>query len=348
MGDDRVVVSPSRNRQIVLAARPVGLPKPADFRLVEAPVPEPGPGEMLVRGLYLSLDPYMRGRMSDARSYARPVAIGEVMVGAVVGEVVRSGHPDFAEGDVVEERLGWQEYGISRGRDTRKIDPSLGPVSTALGVLGMPGLTAYFGLLEVGQPRPGETVVVSAASGAVGAAVGQIARIAGCRVVGLAGSQAKVNYLVSELGFDAGIDYKSADLDAALADACPRGVDVYFDNVGGSITEAVTRHVNLFARIAVCGLISQYNLEKPELAPRNERFVLVNRVRVQGFIVSDFYARRDEALRHLAEWVRQGRLRYREDVVDGLENAPAAFVGMLQGKNFGKQLVRLAEPRTLR
>jgi NADPH-dependent curcumin reductase CurA len=206
----------------------------------------------------------------------------------------------------------------------------------------MPGLTAYFGLLEVGQPRPGETVVVSAASGAVGAAVGQIAKIAGCRVVGLAGSRAKVDYLVSELRFDAGIDYKTADLDAALADACPRGVDVYFDNVGGRITEAVTRHVNAFARIAVCGLISQYNLETPELAPRNERFVLVNRVRVQGFIVSDFYARRDEALRHLAEWVRQGRLRYREDVADGLENAPAAFIGMLQGHNFGKQLVRLA------
>ncbi len=335
----------SRNRQVVLAARPVGLPKPSDFRLVETPVPEPGPGEMLVRALYLSLDPYMRGRMSDARSYARPVAIGEVMVGAAVGEVVRSSHPDFTEGDVVEERLGWQEYGLSRGREARKIDPSLGPISTALGVLGMPGLTAYFGLLEVGQPRPGETVVVSAASGAVGAVVGQIAKIAGCRVVGLAGSKAKVDYLVSELRFDAGVDYKTADLDAALADACPGGVNVYFDNVGGRITEAVSRHVNPFARIAVCGLVSQYNLEKPELAPRNERFVLVNRVRVQGFIVSDFYARRDEALRHLAEWVRQGRLLYREDVVDGLENATAAFIGMLQGKNFGKQLVRLAAPR---
>ncbi len=334
-----------KNRQIVLAARPAGLPRPSDFRLVETPIPEPGPGEMLVRALYLSLDPYMRGRMSDARSYARPVGIGEVMVGAVVGEVVRSNHPDFAVGDVVEERLGWQEYGISRGREARRIDPSLAPISTALGILGMPGLTAYFGLLEVGQPRPGETVVVSAASGAVGAVVGQIAKIAGCRVVGLAGSKAKVDYLVGELGFDAGIDYKTADLDAALAAACPRGIDVYFDNVGGPITEAVSRRVNPFARFAVCGLISQYNLEKPELAPRNERFVLVNRVRVQGFIVSDFYARRDDALRHLAEWVRQGRLKYREDIVDGLENAPAAFVGMLQGKNFGKQLVRLAAPR---
>lgn len=332
----------SRNRRIVLAARPVGLPKPEDFRLVEAPVPEPGPGEMLVRARWLSLDPYMRGRMSDAPSYARPVAVGEVMVGAVVGEVVRSQHPDFAVGDVVEERLGWQEYAVSRGREARKVDPTLAPISTALGILGMPGLTAYFGLLEVGRPRPGETVVVSAAAGAVGAVVGQIAKIAGCRVVGLAGSKAKVDYLVGELGFDAGIDYKTADLHTALAAACPRGVDVYFDNVGGRITEAVSRHVNPFARFAVCGLISQYNLEKPDLAPRNERFVLVNRVRIQGFIVSDFYARRDEALRQLAEWVRQGRLTYREDVVDGLENAPAAFIGMLQGKNFGKQLVRLA------
>ncbi len=322
-------MSRTTNRQIVLAARPVGLPKPEDFRLVEAPVPEPGPGEMLVRARWLSLDPYMRGRMSDAPSYARPVAIGEVMVGAVVGEVVRSSHPDFAAGDVVEERLGWQEYAISRGREARKIDPTLAPISTALGILGMPGLTAYFGLLEVGRPRPGETVVVSAAAGAVGAVVGQIAKLGGCRAVGLAGSKAKV-------------DYKTADLHAALAAACPRGIDVYFDNVGGRITEAVSRHVNPFARVAVCGLISQYNLEKPELAPRSERFVLVNRVRIQGFIVSDFYARRDEALRQLAEWLRQGRLKYREDVVDGLPKAPAAFIGMLQGKNFGKQLVRLA------
>jgi hypothetical protein len=333
----------SRNRQIVLAARPVGLPKPSDFRLVETPIPEPGPGEMLVRARYLSLDPYMRGRMSEAPSYARPVAIGEVMVGAVVGDVVRSRHPDFAEGDVVEERLGWQEYGLSRGREARKVDPRLAPISTALGVLGMPGLTAYFGLLDVGRPRPGETVVVSAAAGAVGAVVGQIARLGGCRAVGVAGSRAKIDYVVRDLGFDAGIDYREAsDLDRALADACPRGVDVYFDNVGGRIAEAVSRHVNLFARIAVCGLVSQYNLAQPEVAPRNERFVLVNRVRVQGFIVSDFYQRRDEGLRQLAEWLREGKLRYREDIVDGLENAPPAFIGMLQGRNLGKQLVRLA------
>ncbi len=339
-------MTPPRNRQIVLAARPVGLPKPSDFRLVETPIPEPGPGEFLVRARYLSLDPYMRGRMSEAPSYARSLAIGEVMVGAIVGEVVRSHHPDFAAGDVIEERLGWQEYAVSRGTEARKIDPSLAPISTALGVLGMPGLTAYFGLLEVGQPKPGETVVVSAAAGAVGAIVGQIAKLGGCRAVGLAGSKEKVEYIVRELGFDAGIDYKSAaDLDAALAEACPRGIDVYFDNVGGRIAEAVSRHVNPFARFAVCGLISQYNLEKPELAPRNERFVLVNRVRVQGFIVWDFAARREPALRQLAEWLRQGKLKYREAIVDGLENAPAAFLGMLQGKNVGKQLVRIAPDR---
>jgi NADPH-dependent curcumin reductase CurA len=331
-----------RNRQILLAARPVGLPKPSDFRLVETPVPEPGPGQFLIRGRYLSLDPYMRGRMSDAPSYARPVEIGEVMTGAVVGDIVRSNHPDFAVGQVVEDRVGWQEYGLSSGREARRIDPRLAPISTALGVLGMPGLTAYFGLLEVGQPRPGETVVVSAASGAVGAIVGQIAKLGGCRTVGIAGSKAKVAYVVEELGFDAGVDYRGQDLDAALRAACPRGVDVYFDNVGGSITDAVTRLVNPFARIAVCGLISQYNLEQREVAPRNERFVLVNRVRVQGFIVSDFYARRDAALARLAAWLRDGKLKYREDVADGLDQAPAAFIGMLQGKNFGKQLVRLA------
>jgi NADPH-dependent curcumin reductase CurA len=331
-----------RNRRILLAARPVGLPRPTDFRLVDEPIPEPGPGQFLVRGRYLSLDPYMRGRMSDAPSYARPVQVGEVMTGAVVGEIVRSQHPGFAVGELVEDRVGWQEYGLSDGREARRVDPALGPISTALGVLGMPGLTAYFGLLEVGQPRPGETVVVSAASGAVGAVVGQIAKLAGCRAVGIAGGPAKVDYVVKELGFDAAIDYKAgADLGPALRAACPRGIDVYFDNVGGRITEAVSRQVNLFARIAVCGLISQYNLEAPEVAPRNERFVLMNRVRIQGFIVSDFYGRREPALRQLAEWVREGKLKYREDVVDGLENAPAAFIGMLQGKNFGKQLVRL-------
>ena len=333
---------PATHRQILLAARPSGYPGDDDFRIVESPVPEPGPGEFLVRVVYLSLDPYMRGRMSDARSYVPPVAVGDVMEGGIVGEVVRSNHPGFAVGDVVEGRLGWQEYALSSGKGVRRIDPTLAPISTALGVLGMPGLTAYFGLLDVGQPKAGETVVVSAASGAVGGLVGQIAKLQGCRAVGMAGTDAKVRYLTEELGYDAGINYRTApNLDAALQAACPGGIDVYFDNVGGRITEAVSRHVNMFARFAVCGLISQYNLTEPELAPRNERFVLVNRVRIQGFLVFDFAARYKEALAQLAEWLRQGRLRYREDIVEGLDRAPRALTDLLQGRNFGKMLVRV-------
>ncbi len=341
---------PTTHRQVRLAARPVGYPTERDFRLVESPVPEPGAAEFLVRVVYLSLDPYMRGRMSDARSYVPPVALGDVMEGGTVGEVVRSNHPGFAVGDVVEGRLGWQEYAVSAGKGVRKIDPTVAPISTALGVLGMPGLTAYFGLLEVGQPKPGETVVVSAASGAVGGLVGQIAKLKGCRAVGLAGSDAKVDYITRELGYDAGINYRTApDLDAALRAACPSGIDVYFDNVGGRVTEAVSRHVNLFARVAVCGLLSQYNLTEPELAPRNERFVLVNRVRIQGFLVFDFAARYKEGLAQLTDWVRQGKLKYREDVVDGLERAPGALSGLLQGKNFGKMVVRIGpEPAAAR
>jgi NADPH-dependent curcumin reductase CurA len=340
---------PATQRQIRLVARPVGYPKASDFRLTEAPVPEPGANEFLVRVIYLSLDPYMRGRMSDARSYVPPVALGDVMEAGVVGEVVRSNHAGFAVGDVVEGRLGWQEYGVSAGKGVRRIDPTIAPISTALGVLGMPGLTAYFGLLDVGQPKSGETVVVSAASGAVGGLVGQIAKLKGCRAVGLAGSDAKVDYLVRQLGYDAGINYRAeANLDAALKAACPSGIDVYFDNVGGRITEAVTRHVNLFARIAVCGLMSQYNLTEPEVAPRNERFILVNRVRIQGFIVLDFAARYKEGLAQLSAWLREGKLGYREDVVEGLERAPEALIGLLQGKNFGKMLVRVGpEPVSL-
>jgi NADPH-dependent curcumin reductase CurA len=335
-------VIPSTHRQVRLASRPTGYPSASDFRIVDASVPEPGTGELLVRVVYLSLDPYMRGRMSDARSYVPPVALGDVMEGGAVGEVVRSNHPGFGAGDVVEGRFGWQEYAVSGGKGVRKVDPAAGPISTALGVLGMPGLTAYFGLLEIGQPKAGETVVVSAASGAVGGLVGQIAKLKGCRAVGLAGSDAKVDYLRRELGYDAGINYRTApDLDEALRAACPSGVDVYFDNVGGRIAEAVSRHVNPFARIAVCGLISQYNLTEPELAPRNERFVLVNRVRIQGFLVFDFAARYKEGLAQLTEWVRQGRLKYKEHVVDGLDRAPDALLDLLQGRNFGKMLVRV-------
>ena len=334
----------NQNRKIVLAARPSGLPAEGDFRLVEEAMPEPGAGEVLVRGVYLSLDPYMRGRLNDAPSYAPPVGLGEVMVGGAVGEVMRSEDPGFAPGDVVEGPLGWQEYGVATASALRKVDTGAAPISTAVGVLGMPGLTAYFGLTEICRPEAGNTVVVSAAAGAVGAVVGQIAKIKGCRAVGLAGSDAKVAYLTDELGFDAAINYKSVgDLDAALRQACPQGIDVYFDNVGGVVSDAVFRHLGLRARIAICGQISQYNLTEPDLGPRNLRFMLVNRARMEGFLVFDFAPRYGEGLTQLGAWIGDGRLKYKEDVVEGLENAPAAFLRLFTGENFGKQLVKLGD-----
>ncbi len=247
----------------------------------------------------------------------------------------------FSAGDIVEGRLGWRTHALARAEDVRKVDPALAPISTALGVLGMPGLTAYFGLLDVGRPVPGQTVVVSAASGAVGAVVGQIARIEGCRAVGIAGSDEKVAYVTGELGFDAGINYRTHDVDTALRDAAPDGVDVYFDNVGGPVTDAVFNHVNRRARIVICGQVSQYNLTEPDLGPRNLRFLIVHRARIEGFLVFDYQNRYDEGLAALAGWIADGRLKYREDITDGLENAPAAFRGMLEGRNFGKQLVRV-------
>jgi hypothetical protein len=332
------------NRQILLTARPDGLPKPTDFNLVEAPILEPGEGEMLLRTLYLSLDPYMRGRMRDAKSYAPPVPLDEVMVGGVVGEVMASRHPDYAVGDIVEGRTGWQEFGLSDGAGMRKVDPSLEPVSTALGVLGMPGLTAYFGLRDIGRVEAGDTVLVTAASGAVGAVVGQIAKIMGCYVVGVAGGPQKTAYILDELGFDAAIDYKSgADLDTAIATACPKGVDVYYDNVGGAISDVVLDHLARGARVAICGTISQTSLEEPELGPRVQGKLMTAWASMQAFNVFQFADRHDEARAQLAQWLADGKLKYREDVVDGLENAPAAFIGMLQGKNFGKLVVKVAE-----
>ena len=331
------------NRQVTLAARPEGYPKPGDFKLVEGQVPEPRHGQILVRTLWLSLDPYQRGRMSAARSYAASVDIGAPIIGGIVGRVERSENARFAAGDIVEGWLGWQDYALSDGHDLRKVDPALAPIQTALGVLGMPGMTAYFGLLEIGRPRPGDTVVVSAASGAVGSLVGQIAKLMGCRVVGTAGRDDKVDYLTKELGFDAAINYKTANLDDALAAACPDGVDVYFDNVGGDVTEAVMRNLARFARIAICGQISQYNLTQPDVGPRNLRFLLVKQARMEGFLVFRFADRYDEARARLARWIKDGRIKYREDVVEGLENAPAAFIGLMRGENFGKLLVRVAE-----
>ncbi len=334
----------TENRQILLTARPDGLPKLTDFKLVTSPVPEPGEGEMLVRTLYLSLDPYMRGRMRDERSYASPVELDEVMVGGVVGEVTASRHPDYSVGDMVEGRTGWQDFGLSDGSGMRKIDPTLAPVSTALGILGMPGLTAYFGLREIGRVKSGDTVLVTAASGAVGAVVGQIARIMGCRVIGIAGGPRKCAYILSELGFDAVIDYKSgADLDTAVATACPDGVDVYFDNVGGAISDVVLDHLARGARVAICGTISQTSLSEPELGPRVQGKLMTAWASMQAFNVFQFTDRHDEGRAQLARWLADGKLKYREDLVDGLENAPAAFIGMLRGENFGKLLVKVAQ-----
>ena len=335
------------NRRWLLASRPPGDFDERAFKLEEAPVPSPKDGEMLVRNIWLSLDPYMRGRMRDVKSYVPPVQLGAVMEGGTVGEVIESKNPAFKTGDIVEERLGWQEYAVSNGKGARKIDPALAPISTAVGILGMPGLTAYFGLLDVGAMKAGDNVVVSAATGAVGGPVGQIARIKGAkRIVGIAGGKAKCDYAVKELGYDACIDYQAMGRDTgklihALRAACPDGVDVYFDNVGSWITDAVLPLINFKARIAICGMIAEYNLEKPELAPRITRHLLVNSARMEGFIVLNFRHRAGEAFKEMGGWVKSGQLKYREDIVDGLENAPRALLRLFKGENFGKQLVRI-------
>jgi len=331
------------NRQIVLAARPEGLPKPSDFRLVESPVPEPAEGQFLVKTNYLSVDPYMRGRISEAKSYADPVKIGQVMVGGTVGTVVESRHPGYQVGDVVVGYWGWQEYAVSDGQGIETFDTSPAPMSTALGVLGMPGMTAYFGLLEIGKPKPGETVFVSGAAGAVGSLVGQIAKIKGCDVVGSAGSQQKVDYLLGELGFDAAFNYKDVkDYTAKLQEVCPKGIDVYFDNVGGELTDAVFGEINIHARIVVCGQISQYNATRPPRGPRLLWHLIVKRARAEGFMVLDFASRYQEGQRQMAQWIKEGKVRYQETIVDGLEYAPAAFIGLFHGENVGKQLVRVS------
>jgi NADPH-dependent curcumin reductase len=336
---------PDTARRIVLASRPVGEPKASDFRLEEFPVPTPGAGEMLLRTLWLSLDPYMRGRMSDAPSYAKPVGINEVMEGGTVSEVVVSNNPQFKAGDIVVDRTGWQTHSISKGAGLYKLDPKLAPVSTALGVLGMPGMTAYTGLLEIGQPKAGETVVVAAASGAVGAVVGQIARIKGARAVGIAGGPDKCRYVKDELGFDDGVDHRAKDFAEKLKAACPKGIDVYFENVGGAVFDAVLPLLNPFARIPVCGLIAHYNATElppgPNRLPVLMRNVLTKRLIIRGFIVTDFAAKHGDFLRDVSAWVKEGRIKYREDIVEGLENAPRALIGLLRGENFGKVVVRV-------
>jgi NADPH-dependent curcumin reductase CurA len=328
------------NRQIRLKKRPVGMPTPDDFEIVATSVPDLRDGDVLRKTIYLSLDPYMRGRMSDAPSYAKSVDIGGVMVGHTVSRVLESRHPGFQAGDLVAGYDGWQEAAVSNGNGLRRLDGSL-PATTALGVLGMPGLTAFVGLLDIGQPKSGETVVVSAAAGAVGSIVGQLAKIAGCLAVGVAGSAEKCRYVIDELGFDACVNYKTGNLADALAAACPQGIDVYFENVGGAVFGAVLRLLNTFARIPLCGLIADYNATQftgvPTLLP-----LLVSRVTMRGFIIGDHTDRFAAFLKEVEPLVRSGRIKYREDIVDGLAAAPSALIGLFEGKNFGKMIVRVA------
>jgi len=340
--------TPTRNRSIALQQRPHGAPDDDTFRLIEAPVPSPQDGQVLLRTLFLSLDPYMRGRISDAPSYAAPVEVGAVMVGGTVCRVEASRHPDYQAGDLVLAYSGWQDYALSDGTGLNKLDADGKQASLALGVLGMPGFTAYMGLLDIGQPQAGETVVVAAASGAVGSLVGQIARIKGARVVGIAGGEEKCRYVVDELGFDACIDHRAPDFAQQLAATCPAGIDVYFENVGGAVFDAVLPLLNTKARIPVCGLIADYNATGLPAGPDRlgllARTILTKRIRMQGFIIFDDYGHRfGEFHTQMRAWLQAGRIKYREDIVDGLENAPQAFQGLLEGKNFGKLVIRVAE-----
>jgi hypothetical protein len=328
------------NTQVLLASRPQGWVKESDFRIVENPIPQPKDGEILVKHLYLSLDPYMRGRMSDAKSYAANVAIGGVMVGEIVGEVTQSRHPDYRVGDLVVGRLGWQLYATSNGQGLRKIARGRVPLSAYLGVVGMPGATAWIGLYDIGEPKPGETVVVSAAAGAVGSLVGQLAKIRGCRTVGIAGGKPKCDHVVQELGFDACVDYKAGNVADDLAAATPDGIDVYFENVGGDVFKAVLPRLNPFARIPLCGLVAQYNDTEPRGMPDMRTF-LTKRIKLQGFICSDRMERWPEALAQIERWVIEGRIKFHETVAEGLASAPRAFIGMLKGENLGKQIVKL-------
>ncbi len=332
------------NQQIILVSRPKGMPTDEHFAIVETPVPQPKEGEVLVQTLYLSVDPYMRGRMSDRKSYVPPYELNGVVGGGAVGRVLQSKSPSYREGDIVLGNYGWQRYAVVPAAQLQKVNPELAPITTALGVLGMPGLTAYFGLLDIGQPKKGETVVVSGAAGAVGMTVGQIAKIKGCRVVGIAGSDEKTAYLVQELGFDAAINYKTtADLREALKAACPNGVDIYFDNVGGTISDAVMTLLNFQARIPLCGQIALYNLEKPDVGPRMQTQLLITSSLMKGFIVRDYASRFEEGVSQLAQWVREGRLKYKENIVEGFENTIKAFLGLFTGENLGKQLVKVAD-----
>ena len=335
------------NRRILLAARPEGVPQSNDFSMISEPIPDPGEGEIISRTIYLSLDPYMRGRMNAGKSYAAAVEIGETMCGGTVSQVLKSNNPEFARDDYILTYDGWQEYAVTNGKGVRKLDPTQAPISTALGVLGMPGMTAYMGLLEIGQPQSGETVVVAAASGPVGSTGGQIARLKGCRVVGIAGSRVKCEFAVNELGFDACVNYKDADFRDKLKAACADGIDVYFENVGGMVFEAIIPLLNFQSRIPVCGLIAHYNdtglPAGPNVLPKLMRVVLTQRVMIRGFIVSDFSNKQGGFLRDMSQWIADGKIKCREDIVEGLDNAVGAFQGLLEGNNFGKLLIQVSD-----
>ena len=338
------------NRRVTLAARPEGVPKDSDFQIVEEPVPVPGDEELLLRTIYLSLDPYMRGRISAARSYAASVEIGQTMVGATVSSVVASNHPKFEPGQLVLGYSGWQDYEISNGKGLTLLDPNTGSISTALGVMGMPGLTAYVGLLDIGQPKPGETVVVSSAAGAVGSVVGQIARLKGCRTVGVAGTADKCRYTIDEFRFDQCLNYNDDDFDEQLKNTCPDGIDVYFENVGGKVFDAACSLMNTAGRIPVCGMIARYNdtalPEGPDTLPRLMRAILTRRLLVQGFIVTDHGQRLGDFLKDMSGWLASGEIRYREHVTKGLENVVQAFRGLLAGDNTGKALILVSNDPT--
>ncbi len=330
------------NKKVVLKNRPDGFPKLDDFEILTEEIPSLNYGEVLVQILWLSLDPYMRGRMSEAKSYAAPIKIGEVITGGAVGKIIASKCPNIAEGDIVEGfTLGWQEYAIIKSSLVRKIDPTIAPIQTAVGVLGMPGMTAYFGLFEICRPIPGDNLVVSAASGAVGQLVGQLGKLAGCNVIGIAGNDKKCSYLKETLNFDNVINYKNDNVFKKIKEYCPEGVNVYFDNVGGIISDNVISNIAPFGRIGVCGVISQYNLTEMEKGARVQRAVLTNQASVEGFLVFRFEQKYPIARKRMANWLNQKKLIWKEDIVAGLENAPKAFIGLMNGKNFGKLLIKL-------
>ncbi len=339
--------TPTKNRRIVLAKRPQGEPTPADFRLEETPIPALKDGELVLQTMFLSLDPYMRGRMSEGPSYAASTGLNDVMIGGTVSRVVASRNPKFKDGDRVLSFSGWQEYQVSNGAGLNKLDPRIPRPSYALGVLGMPGLTAYVGFLDLGQPKTGETLAVAAATGAVGSVVGQIAKIKGLRAVGIAGGKEKCDYAVKELGFDACIDHRDANMPKLLKEACPKGIDVYFENVGGAVWDAVVPLLNTHSRIPLCGLIAQYNATSlppgPDRSSQLMGMFLVKQVKVQGFIISNYYNRLGAFLDDMTQWLQVGRIKYREDITRGLENAPQAFMGLFKGSNFGKLLVQMSE-----